>query len=382
MDKRKTTLETAYTTLIPSRGQNGIEHLMKIAQICHRYPPYIGGVEEHVRSISERLAKKFEVTVFTTDPSARFPRVETVANVEIRRFRAWAPDDAYYFSRGLRKYLEKHSGSFEIVHAHNYHALPSLYAAQNKGSSKLVFTPHFHGAGSTFFRSLLNIPYRFFGKKIFSNADAIVCVSNYERASILKQFKLDENRISVIPNGVDLEYLISPKVEKTGRTILYVGRIQKYKGVQYLVKALPQLGDDKILEIVGKGPYKENLIKIARSLGVSSRVRFFQDLSQKELLRKYAEADIFALLSKHEAYGITVAQALASGVPCIVARTSALQEWIDNENCYGIDYEIDVRELAHLIGDVMGKRVADVKLPTWDEVTEKLVSVYYKVMSY
>jgi glycosyltransferase involved in cell wall biosynthesis len=356
---------------------------MRIAQVCHRYPPYIGGVEEHVRSISERLAKKFEVSVFTTDPSARLPKVETIENVEIRRFRTWAPGDAYYFSWELRKHLRQSSQSFEIIHAHNYHALPALYAAQNKRHSKLVFTPHFHGAGGTFLRSLLNIPYRFLGKKTFSTADAIVCVSNYERALILKHFEIDEDRISVIPNGIDMEdYKIAPRVEKTGRTILYVGRIEKYKGVQYLVRALPQLGDDKILQIVGKGPYKEKLVKIARSLGVADRVHFFQDLSKRELFQKYAEADVFVLPSKYEAYGMTVAQALASGVPSIVARTSALREWVDNENCYGIDYEINVKVLVDLIEEVTGKKVSGVQLPTWDEVTRKLISVYERVASY
>lgn len=356
---------------------------MRIAQICHRYPPYIGGVEEHVRSISERLAKTFEVSVFTTDPSARLPKVETIENVEVRRFRAWAPGDAYYFSWGLRNYLRQFSQSFEIVHAHNYGAFPALYAAQNKRCSKLVFTPHFHGAGGTFFRSLLNIPYRFFGKKMFSAADAIVCVSNYERALILRHFEIDEDRINVIPNGVDIEsYKIAPRVEKTGRTILYVGRLEKYKGVQYLVKALPQLGDDKILQIVGKGPYKEKLIKIARTLGVADRVRFFQGLSKSELLQKYAEADVFVLLSKYESYGITVAQALASKVPCIVAKTSALREWVDNENCFGIDYEIDGKVLTRLIEETIGKKVTGVQIPTWDEVTRRLVSVYDGVVSH
>jgi hypothetical protein len=63
---------------------------MKIAQVCHRYFPYMGGVEEHVKNISERLAKKYDVTVFTTDPSGELKEGEVIANVKIRRFRSWA----------------------------------------------------------------------------------------------------------------------------------------------------------------------------------------------------------------------------------------------------------------------------------------------------
>jgi len=120
---------------------------MRILQICPRYYPDIGGVEEHVKNISERLAKKHDVTVFTTDPSRKLPKQETINGVKIRRFKSWAPNEAYYFSRELKKCLMEDSYSFDIMHAHSYHAFPALYAAQAKGSNKLVFTPHYHGEG-------------------------------------------------------------------------------------------------------------------------------------------------------------------------------------------------------------------------------------------
>jgi len=351
---------------------------MILAQVCPRYYPYIGGVETHVREISERLVKKgFKVEVLTTDPSGKLPREEIMNGVKVKRFKSWAPNENYHFSRGLKKYLMKYSNKYDVVHAHSYHDFPALYAAQAENRNKLVFSPHYHGRGHTFFRSWLHIPYKLLGKKIVDRADKIICVSNYERRLFAKTFGIKNENITVIPNGVNLEEFKRPeKKKKNNRVILYVGRIEKYKGIHYLIKVLPKLDKGIILDIVGKGPYKPNVVKLTRSLGVENKVKFSQDLPRDKLLQKYADADLFVLLSKHEAYGISVAEALASRTPCVLANTSALKEWVDNENCFGIDYPINLNELANLLNSVIGKDLEELKLCDWSEITETLVNLY------
>jgi glycosyltransferase involved in cell wall biosynthesis len=268
------------------------------------------------------------------------------------------------------------------VHAHNYHAFPALYAAQAKGRNRLVFTPHYHGTGHTFLNSLLHIPYKALGKRILEKADRIICVSHHEKSLIARNFRIDEEKVVVIPNGVDLEeFKDLEKRKKDYRSILYVGRLEKYKGTAYLIRVMPKLGNNVVLEIVGKGSCKDSLVKLARKLGVDDRVKFFQDLSRNELLQKYADADVFVLLSKHEAYGISVAEALASRVPCIVANTSALKEWVDRKNSFGIDYPINLDELATLVNNVMGKDVGKLRIPDWNEITEKLVNLYEDLLN-
>lgn len=350
---------------------------MKIFHICPRYYPAIGGVEEHVRNICERLAAKYEIHVLTTDPSGILPRDELINNVKVKRFPSWAPNEAYFFSKTLRKFLADNSKNLGIMHAHCYGAFPALYAAQNKQDRKLVFTPHYHGSGHTFLRSLLHVPYKFFGKKIFEKADKIVCVSNYEKSLVVSNFELDEKKIVVIPNGVNKEEFKDLKKPSNDRiVILSVGRLEKYKGMQYLIQALPRINREIRLEIVGKGPYKKNLIKLTKKLGIASKVSFFQDLPRNELLQKYAAADVFVLLSQHEAYGISVAEALCAGTPCIVAKTSALSEWVDNKNCFGVDYPIDIDQLVEMINFVAGKEVLAGKFIDWDVVVEKLIALY------
>ena len=354
---------------------------MKIAQVCHRYFPHIGGVESYVREISERLVKKdFEVEVLTTDPSGELLRQEIINGVRVRRFKSWAPNEAYYLSNRLKRYLSKHSDNYDVVHAHNYHAFPALYVAGAKSRNRFVFTPHYHGTGHTFFRSLLHVPYKFLGGNIFEKADKIICVSNYERNLVMKRFKVDEKKVVVIPNGINLEEFKGlKKRSKNCRVILYVGRLEKYKGVDYLIKALPKLDDDVYLEIVGKGPHKKSLVKLVNRLGVRSIVKFYQDLPRKELLQKYVDADLFALLSNYEAFGISVAEALASRTPCIVANTSALKEFVDDKTCFGIKYPIDVGALAKLVHKVIGRKATRVKLLDWDDTVKQLVKVYRNV---
>jgi glycosyltransferase involved in cell wall biosynthesis len=292
----------------------------------------------------------------------------------VKRFKSYSPGNAYHLSFDMANELRK--AKFDIVHGHNYHAFP-LYFSSFVQASKFIVTPHYHGHGHTALSNFLLKPYKLVGKKIFQDADSIIAVSDYEKRLLVKDFKLDENRIKIIPNGINTnEFRNLVDVSKEAKTILFVGRLEEYKGVQYIIEALPFLEKDFCLKIIGKGPYKVNLVTQINKLELNDRVTFYQDLPRQELLRMYAGASVFVLLSKFEAFSIVVAEALASKTPCIVANTSALTEWVDNENCFGIDYPIDIGNLAALINQVNGKKVTAVKLWDWDTVVVNLKKIY------
>ncbi|WP_457550752.1 glycosyltransferase family 4 protein, partial [Archaeoglobus sp.] len=188
---------------------------MRIAQVCPRFYPDIGGVETHVYEISKRLAKHFEVEVLTTDPTGRYSKVEEIEGFMVRRYKSIALSNSYYFSFDMYRFLKKHSSDYDIVHAHNYHAFPALFAALTKNKSRLVFTPHYHGRGHSFIRDLLHKPYKILGRRIFEKADAVICVSRFERNLILKNFNVDSSKLFVIPNGVNLdEFKDADKIKK------------------------------------------------------------------------------------------------------------------------------------------------------------------------
>ncbi len=353
---------------------------MRILEVSPAYYPSLGGVEEHVRNISEKLAEKYDVSVATSDFPGNLPKVEVINGVRIMRFKYWAPSGAYFFSRGLKDYLMKNSGDFDVVHAHSYHAFPALYAAQSKEKNKLVFTPHYIGGGSTIFRKILHVPYKYWASVIFERSDKIICTSNYERNMVLKKWKISDEKVVLIPNGVCLENFSVQKRAKNYKSILCVSRLEKYKGAQYVVRTMPYLSDDVILEIVGRGSFREGLANLAHKLGVGQRVKFYQDLSKDELLQKYADADLFVLLSERENFAICVAEALAARTPCIVANRMALREWVDDRNCFGIDFPINIEELGELIKRTLGKKIEGFRPLSWPEVAGRIAELYTSIL--
>jgi glycosyltransferase involved in cell wall biosynthesis len=157
--------------------------------------------------------------------------------------------------------------------------------------------------------------------------------------------------------------------------ILCVSRLDKYKGIQYLIESLSFLPSSYSLRIVGKGRYEVELRKLVSDLNLVNRVVFRKNLTRGELLLEYENANVFALLSKYEAFGISVAEALASGLPCIVADSEALSEWIRYQGVAGIKYPIDVKELADKIQEINGK-TCNCKIISWKEVADRLENLY------
>jgi glycosyltransferase involved in cell wall biosynthesis len=355
---------------------------LKILQVCPFNYGEVGGVSMHVKSISERLVKRHDVTVYATNPDMKYPRYEVINGVEVERFKRYSPSDAYFFSWEMLLRLCK--TECDIVHAHCYHAFPMHFSTLAK-CKKFIVTTHFHGVGHTPFRESLFRMFKPFGKRTLMKADKIIAVSEYEKSMLCRWFGLKPDKVVVIPNGVNLsEFSNLKRRSHDYKSVLYVGYLSSFKGPQYLVEVLPKLAKDVVLEIVGEGPLKPFLEKRARKLKVYDRIRFYQDLPRNELLQKYADADVLALLSMYEAYSLVVAEALAAGTPCIVADTSALSEWIDGESCFGVGLPVDLSEVAGVINHVLDngvdkgnmKKWVGTKILDWDEVANMLEKIY------
>jgi glycosyltransferase involved in cell wall biosynthesis len=365
---------------------------MKILQVCPRYYPYIGGIEEHVRNISQRLSKIHDVTVCTTDPSGKLPREEIINRVNVKRFKSWAPNESYHFSRGLKKYLIKNSESFDIVHAHGYHDFPALYAAQAKNNNVLVFTPHYLGRGQTFFRNLLHIPYKFKAKKIFKESDKVICVSKYEKNLVMGNFKLKDEKVLIIPNGVNLDELSKYKwiPSLSCPRITYSGRLERYqKNVDKLIQSFRILTHeyavDAELVIIGTGPYETGMRRLIKKLRLQKRVASKRRVPRRKYLEELASSNVFVMPSEHECYGIAAAEAIVLGVPTVVSNSSALSEFVESGLALGVDIPITPQGIASavyeaLITPQMTKtRSSQDKILSWDNVTGRLERLYLEV---
>ncbi|MCD6263338.1 glycosyltransferase family 4 protein [Candidatus Bathyarchaeota archaeon] len=359
---------------------------MRIVYVTPRYRPYRGGIERAVEEVAVRLsARGYEVLVVTTDPSGRLPRREVLEGVEVRRLRSIAPGDSYYLSLGLYRELERSEG--DILHAHSFHALPSLVAARAKGSRRLVVSPHYHGHAHTPFReTLFQVYKRTALKTIVSASDRILCVSEYERTLVQRDFPESAPKTLVIPNGIDRERLRKVKwhPRADGLKILYVGRIEAYKNLDKAIEAvrvLRERGWDARLTIVGRGPHKPQLRRMAERIGVDELIEWKEDLTEEELYEEYSSSNVFLLLSTDEAFGIAAVEAMTIGLPTVLARAAALSTYVEEGLALGVDPPFDPEAVADRIleassGWTPDRRRIQRRFLSWDEVVDRLEEVY------
>jgi len=358
---------------------------MKIIQVCPRFLPCIGGVETHVYEISRRLAKNNEVFVFTTDSSGKLPKEEIIDGIKVRRFKSFAPNESYFFSFELLSALKKEN--CDILHSHSFHSMTSFlsYLATDKCKpKKFIFTPHYNiGAGSKF-RDFLHIFYDPIQKKLFWGANKVICVSRYEKDIIKKKFGVSEEKIVYIPNGLNLEEFDT--VEKQTKLydfeILFVGRLEKYKRVHeaiYALKPIIEKYPDKNIHftIVGKGPYKQSLIKLTNDLNLSDKVSFEEDVPKKDLIKIYKRADVLCMLNRYEAFSIVTFEALACNKPVIAPNVGVFKE--HKKNNYSIFLFDNNREFISILESMIGKEYNfknNLESYDWSEITKKIESVY------
>jgi glycosyltransferase involved in cell wall biosynthesis len=343
---------------------------MHVVQVTQSYPPSQGGVENHVEAISTRLAEAgHKVTVVSADAGTS-NRSETRDGVTVRRYRSLTPSGAYHFApqvAGAIRRLEP-----DVVHAHNYHALLLPFAAIAANDAKLVVTPHYHGGSESGFRDRLLQLYHPIGQWVLDRADAVVAVSDWERDQLRADFDIEAK---VIPNGIDVDRFSAAEPYDHDRPyLLCVGRLEEYKGVQQVIRAMTEFPNHDLL-IAGSGPYREQLETITERANVEDRVRFLGYVSDEELPGLYRGAEVFMTLSSFESFGLTVGEALASGTPCIVLRRGALVDWETYGGVVGIDSP-DMESIHQAIKTVCSSDVPVDGIPVWDSHVDKLLDIY------
>jgi glycosyltransferase involved in cell wall biosynthesis len=259
----------------------------------------------------------------------------------------------------------------DVVHAHNYHSIPLLFAALAAGDARFVVTPHYHGGSASSWRDRLLSAYRPLGGWALRRSDAVIAVSEWERGQLELDFGVDP---TVIPNGLDVKCFADAEPESRERPyLLTVGRLKKYKGVQHAIRALGELAEYELV-IAGSGPYRDALERVAREAGVADRVAFLGYVGDERLPGLYAGAEVFLNLSEFEAYGMTVAEALAAGTPCVVREAGALTEWIQHDGCVGVT-GINPKTVADAV-ETVADLVVIATVPTWEEVTNRVIDRY------
>ena len=307
---------------------------MKILHVLPLYHPILGGVQSHVSSIASGLKRRgHDVEVLTVAHVRQVPHEEIVDGVLVHRVSGVGPSD-YRIPIGMASFLRSRSAKFDVVHAHNFGGLPLLIAA-TVCPNHLVITPHYHGRGHDRMADALHRVYDPLARRILRQVPYVICVSRGEANQVATNLGIPREKLLVIPNIIDLPSEMrsqgsNPSDESHVKTILTVGRLERYKRVDRVVAAIPFLPPEYQLVIVGPGPERENLIRQAKYLNVADRVHVPGYVSDEAIDLLYQSAAVVISLSEGEAFGRVVIEGLAHQCQIVCSSIPAFNDFMED----------------------------------------------------
>jgi len=363
---------------------------LRILMVTPRYLPEIGGVERHVHEVSTRLAASgAAVTVLTTDVGGQLSPVDHDGEVELRRVRAHPRKRDWRFAPGIVPTIAR--GDWDVVHVQSYHTFVAPLAMAAAASRRVPFVVTFHGGGhSNRVRHGARGIQRRLLRPLLARAAALVAVAGFEIDDYARELHLPRSRFVLIPNGVDLPP--APAGAAGGRSsggrplISSVGRLERYKGHQRLIAALPHVRQQEPAARVwigGSGPYERELRELAERLGVGDLVDIEAVAAgdREEMARRLSASDLVVLLSDFETHPIAALEALSLGRPLLVGTGAGLGELAQQGLARAIDPAASPESIAAAIVRELRDPLPRVplELPTWDDCAEALLALYRRV---
>ncbi len=362
------------------------------------------GLVNHIIEIATRIKQAGNEIIIVCRECETRPRIRPIHELKYRGSNVPFLRNLIFPSKSL-SVLER----FDIVHT-EYH--PGIWAGTV--ASGLLKKPHvftYHGFAPVrvwrnYRQTIKMIDHRietFFALR--SNVNKIITVSNFLKQELVRRYLLNEDMIEVIYNGVDTQRF-DPGVNGQGirnslnlgdcPTVLYFGRLAPYKGVQFLIEAIPrvlsELPEAKFL-IAGARRYDAaDIGRLVRQLNVEDSVIFTGYVRDQDVPRFYACCDVFCYPSLWEGFGLTPAEAQACGKPVVAFNTCALPEVVKHEHTGllvepgnvealgdGMVSLLQNKERSFRMGLEGRSRV--VKLFSWDRAATQTLKVYHEVLS-
>jgi len=302
---------------------------MKVLNIAKYYYPSVGGMETYVRQLCSGMLNNI-------------PRMktgwETIDNVPVRRvacqFRLFSQPISLSFGHEMKCLISE----ADIVHLHS--PFPNAEIFTNSFTSKPLVVTWCADPVNTRWRIIFPL-FRPALIRILEVAKKIILIGSnlLEHSPTLAPYQHKCDVISLAYSNTKENSFI-PTVKKLHMakpTILFVGKLRKYKGVEYLIRALHYL-PDVLLRVVGNGEEGQKLRNIAGKLGIDSRITFLENVSNENLTSEYKKADLFVLPSvdASEAFGIVQAEAMSYGLPVINTNLPSSVPFVSLDEVTGI----------------------------------------------
>ena len=382
------------------------------------YPPLIeGGLARHVRKLSEALVSGEDVEAHVlTRGDERMPAEQEADGVIVHRVREpRRPRDLGEFVTWIEHMNSDMLAAgvelgeqydFDLVHGHDWLVASACDHLAKLLRAPLVMTIHateygrHQGWVDKHPQSYIHGVERWMANR----ADRLITCSHYMRGHVADVYGLEEDRVTVIPNGIDpldlqpvddLERLRARFAAPDERLIVLVGRLVYEKGFQLALEALPglieRLGDVRFL-VAGSGTHEQELRDQASELGLDPHGTFLGWIGDDVLHSLYRIADLCVVPSLYEPFGLVALEAMASGCPTIVADTGGLREVVPRGRKVGLRFRADsVRSLERMAQQLLtddelrDRLVAEASEHVlrfdWADVARQTVTVYERLVA-
>jgi glycosyltransferase involved in cell wall biosynthesis len=353
--------------------------------VAARFLPDLGGIENHIYEITRRIVKRddIQITVLTTDRSGNLPVREEFDGFTVVRCRSYPRKRDYYFSPHIYKYIL--NAHYDLIHCQGIHTAVPIFAmvAARQRQIPYVVSLHTGGHSSKSRNKLRNIQWRMVAP-LLRGAVLIIAVSRFERDVFRKACDLDSSCFTIIQNGGDLP-VDTRKSQSIPGLIVASGRLERYKGHQRIIEALPIVQrsiPSAALHILGSGPYEGDLHALVRHVGMegSVTIEFIPPEDRRRMGEALGKAAVFASLSEYEANPVAVMEALALGIPTVGLDTAGIGDLVADGLVRGIPMDASAATVAEALVAAMIKRppttMGSRTLPSWDTAASDLVDVY------
>ncbi len=351
------------------------DNKLRVLMLTWEYPPrIIGGISRVVEGLSKALVKLgVEVHVITNEMSGS-PNEQDDDGVHVHRvqiespapdFHSWILMMNHYFAKRAGR-LSCEVGKFDIVHVHDWLTFPAGAETKSFLGNTMVTTLHsleFRRSGGT------NTPE---SKMIDSlewwatyESSIVVVCSGSMKSDTKSQFKVPEDKIWVIPIGIEPKrFEQRPNrdrvrsrygVTNDQKLVLFVGRLTSQKGCEYMIRALPYVAryHNVRLLVVGDGYMRNELENIASSSGESWRISFLGFLKDSDLTELQLCSDVMVIPSVYEPFGVVALEGMAAGVPVVASNIDGLAEIIRHEENGVLAFPRDSSSLAWAVSRVL-----------------------------
>ena len=348
-----------------------------------------GGLNVYVREVASSFSERGIATdIFTRRQTPDDPAIEALAPLSrVIYLPAGKSLDKYSlynevpaFAAGIRSFAEREQIEYDLLYSHYW--LSGEVACLLRPGMAAGWAHIAHTLGLVKNRTLASgarpepaLRIRVEGE-VAQQADLLIASTTDEAEDLIQSYKADPERVYVVAPGIDLgtfQPLERADARRKvgygpGRLLLFVGRLERLKGVETAIRALALLRDrahDDLRLIVlgedvrdGDESEKERLKAVASALGVRDRVDFLGSVAHHELPYFYAAADVCVMPSYSESFGLVALEAQACGRPVVASGVSGLRSVVRDEVS---GYLIDGHDPA-AYAERIGRLLADPEL--------------------